>query len=93
MAIAPCLFGFKCPHNGIGEDGENLCLHPYKNTDNIPEDELFGFVEDSDCPNMELGSEIEIILLAYFESSEIEKAIKEYHNKSMSEIDNCIKRS
>ena len=60
-----CQLGFKCPHLGISEDWDDICIHPYTH-DNCPEDECFCEMDAMcGCPLIECGSELEKIVFVF----------------------------
>ena len=60
-----CQMGLACPHFGISDEGDGICIHPYTRG-SCPEGELFDMIEDVfECPLVESGSELHEILSAY----------------------------
>lgn len=62
MSTGPCMFGFRCPHHGLSEDADDLCMYPYT-PETASEDMLFGFPDEMDCPLTELGSPLDLWIL------------------------------
>lgn len=54
----PCERGFDCPHKGIGEDGDYICLYPHTRWD-APEDDVYWIIDSVDCPLEDPYEEVE----------------------------------
>lgn len=62
--IYPCHIGFRCPYKFYGEDGDSICIHPYRPED-IPDDEEFGLIDEIDCLLIEYPSPLYDLLKFY----------------------------
>lgn len=65
-----CQMGFKCPHLGISDDWDDICIHPYTE-DDCPEDECFCDMDSMcGCPLVECCSELEKIIFVFHHKRE-----------------------
>ena len=75
---APCIYGLKCIHLGNGEDGDDICLYPKKNTDSLDYNDTFPLIGECDCGLMDCDSTLSLLLSAYSYMPGLREIIEEW---------------